>query len=103
MSYEPEDFLRRRASFHTPLRYEPTGTKREGRPEYRLLEEFSYEIGGFGSGWFIHVPAGFVTDFASIPYGFRGVLPPNGPWGKAAVVHDYMYEIYQSGSSGAHP
>jgi hypothetical protein len=39
----------------------------------------------------IRVPAGFVTDFASIPRFFWRVLPPTGAYGKAAVVHDYLY------------
>lgn len=39
----------------------------------------------------IRVPAGFVTDFASIPRAFWVVLPPTGKYGKAAVVHDYLY------------
>lgn len=39
----------------------------------------------------IRVPAGFVTDFASIPRFFWRVLPPTGSYGKAAVVHDYLY------------
>ena len=37
------------------------------------------------------VPAGFVTDFASIPRLFWRVLPPTGSYGKAAVIHDYLY------------
>ena len=39
----------------------------------------------------ITVPAGFVTDFASIPRAFWTILPPTGKYGKAAVIHDYLY------------
>ena len=39
----------------------------------------------------IHIPPGFLTDFASIPRLFWNILPPNGVYGKAAVVHDYCY------------
>lgn len=39
----------------------------------------------------IRVPAGTVTDFASIPIGFRNMLSPTGRYGKAAVVHDQLY------------
>lgn len=39
----------------------------------------------------IHIPRGFMTDFASIPRLFWNILPPTGPYGKAAVVHDYLY------------
>ena len=39
----------------------------------------------------ICVPAGFVTDFASIPRVLWALLPPTGEYGKAAVIHDYRY------------
>lgn len=39
----------------------------------------------------IEVPAGFVTDFASIPRVLWNVLPPTGQYGKAALIHDYCY------------
>ncbi len=42
-------------------------------------------------GFTIIVPAGFITDMASIPQIFWNILPPDGPYGKAAVVHDYLY------------
>lgn len=37
------------------------------------------------------VPLGATTDFASIPRIFWTILPPDGPWLKAAVAHDYLY------------
>ncbi len=88
-----EDFWFRKSDFASPLKYVELDTKRHGRKEYRLTESFAFEIGGFGSETFIAVPEGFVTDFASIPPGLRGMLPPNGPYAKAAVIHDYMYEF----------
>jgi hypothetical protein len=39
----------------------------------------------------IEVPRGFITDLASIPSAFRGVLNVNGKSRKAAVLHDYLY------------
>lgn len=39
----------------------------------------------------VDVPAGFVTDFASVPRFFWRVLPPWGKYSPAAVVHDYLY------------
>ena len=39
----------------------------------------------------IIVPTGFVTDLASIPFGFKSLFPVNGKSRKAAVIHDYMY------------
>ena len=37
------------------------------------------------------VPAGFVTDFASIPRRFRGLVSKLGPHLCPAIVHDYLY------------
>jgi len=46
----------------------------------------------------ISVPVGTVTDFASIPLGLRNILSPTGRYGKAAVVHDLLYQTGRAGS-----
>jgi hypothetical protein len=38
-------------------------------------------------GTFI-VPTGTITDYASSPRLFRAIVPPDGPWKWAAVLHD---------------
>lgn len=40
----------------------------------------------------IRVLMGFVTDFASIPWGLRNIFSPTGKYGKAAVIHDKLYQ-----------
>jgi len=40
----------------------------------------------------ILVPYGFITDFASVPSFMWWLIPPWGKYGKAAVVHDYVYQ-----------
>ena len=74
------------SSFTTKLRLEYL----DGR-EWRVLEDFLYEVGTEGSGIVVTVGAGFETDFASIPRGLWNLFPPTGPYGKAAVVHDCLY------------
>jgi hypothetical protein len=37
------------------------------------------------------VPAGFETDFASVPRFLWRIIPPWGEYSRAAVVHDYLY------------
>ena len=61
----------------------------DGR-HWLLVEDLSYELpDGQGS---IVVPAGFLTDFASIPRPLWSLVgDPGGPWAPAAVVHDYLY------------
>ncbi|MDH5408669.1 MAG: DUF1353 domain-containing protein [Gammaproteobacteria bacterium] len=39
----------------------------------------------------IIIPAGFVTDFASIPRIFWTIFPRHGEYTTAAIVHDYLY------------
>lgn len=41
----------------------------------------------------VSVPTGFVTDFASVPTVFWTVLPRDGVYVYAAVLHDYLYWI----------
>lgn len=86
----------------------------DGRPVLRgdrvlwyLAAPLVYEIGDIGSGVFVTVPAfdpsewtdealkrirvEGITDLASIPWPARGLLPPDGAWVKAAVLHDAGY------------
>lgn len=61
-----------------------------GQREWILLESLKYNI--LESGEIITIPAGFVTDFATIPQEFWSLgLSPTGQYGLAAVVHDYLY------------
>ena len=74
------------------------GILQEAQPAFRpfadgknwtLLEPVPYSIKATGESG--EVPRGFVTDFASIPAAARGILEPYGRYGRAAVVHDYLY------------
>ena len=64
---------------------------------FRTSRELVYEIGALGSGVTVEVPAGFVTDLASVPRCLWWLLPPFGPWSAAAVLHDYLYTQVRSG------
>jgi hypothetical protein len=77
-----------RTRFPSPLHLEDTGIARDGRQIFRLLDSFQYEL---GTGLIIEVPAGFETDYASVPRFFWRLLPPWGQHGKAAVLHDFLY------------
>lgn len=44
---------------------------------------------------FVDVPEGFITDFASVPRVFWSVLPPDGKYSQAAVVHDRLYVTHE--------
>jgi hypothetical protein len=54
-----------------------------------LMADLSYRIGE--TAFVIVVPAGFVTDFASVPRAFWALVPPFGRYQMAAIVHDFLY------------
>lgn len=56
-----------------------------------IREKFIYYIGEENSDQKVEVEEGFVTDFASVPRMLWWLLPRWGVYGKAAVVHDYLY------------
>lgn len=45
------------------------------------------------------VPAGFRTDFASVPRIFQMLIPKNGGHDAPAIVHDYFYRMKPFGIS----
>lgn len=57
---------------------------------WKTYRRFTYYIDYVG-GDSITVPKGFITDFASIPRMFWIILPPDGEYTQAAVLHDYLY------------
>jgi hypothetical protein len=74
------------SQFTTPLVAEPFDGK-----FWILKDGFEYHVGHLGSDDIVSAPPGFLTDFASVPKIFWKILPPNGRYGKAAVIHDYCY------------
>ncbi len=77
---------RQRNTFLTPLIVEvlPSGKR------FRLHHEFTYLWQWGLRSVRITVPAGAVTDFASIPRFARMLIPKLGRYNKAAVIHDYL-------------
>jgi len=63
---------------------------------WKVCGSFIYCVGAEGSDDKIEVPDGFLTDFASVPRVFWRIFPPTGKYGKAAVIHDYLYRFPQN-------
>ena len=62
----------------------------DGR-RWKLLRSFTYYVGkGHTNKVVVH--RGFITDFASVPQPLWWLIPPWGKYGKAAIVHDYLYQ-----------
>lgn len=78
------------------------GAVRDGRSLWGVERGLSYttDVGGNGT---ITVPPGFVTDLASIPRAAWSVYPPDGPWVKAAMIHDFLYGTHGTGLWKGHP
>jgi len=77
------------SSFTTPLMLEYLdGTI------WRLSKPFIYysDLCGEEKREWIRVPMGFITDFASIPQILWIIERPTGLHGKAAVLHDWLYQ-----------
>ncbi|EAO1688573.1 DUF1353 domain-containing protein [Salmonella enterica] len=62
-----------------------------GHYNWRVYEHFAFYLSDDNSD-VIEVPAGFVTDLASVPRIFWTLLPPDGKYAKAAIIHDYLYD-----------
>lgn len=58
-----------------------------------VSRKFRYYIGFEGSKEFIDVEEGEETDFATIPRIFWAILPPDGAYSQAAVVHDKICRL----------
>lgn len=56
---------------------------------WEIVEEYKYAT----SKGIIIVPAGFRTDYASVPRVFRNIINSYGKHGRAAVIHDWLYSI----------
>lgn len=62
-----------------------------GRQIWALSHPLEFRLAVNGGSLWVCVPAGFITDFASVPRGLWNLFPPTGPWCEAAVLHDYLY------------
>ena len=57
-----------------------------------VMQDYIYSINGYD----IKVFRGFITDGASVPHSLQWLYNPYGKYIKAAVVHDYLYSIYNN-------
>lgn len=60
-----------------------------GRTCWAIVRPFSYRT---HAGDLITVPDGMSTDLASVPRFAWSIIPPDGLWVRAAVVHDFLYK-----------
>lgn len=74
------------------------GQFREGRQLYRLNNELRYYSALLRT--LVTVPAGFITDLASVPKLPLTWLLAGGTGQEAAVIHDWLYSVHAVNSVG---
>jgi hypothetical protein len=75
--------------FRYPLKTEILSVDLSDRP-CQLLSDFQYIPKSMDGPPVIVVPAGYRTDFASVPRFFWRIFPPMGRYTYAAVIHDWL-------------
>ena len=76
-----------RRGFNGPLMLKAAGMRR-GCQHFETLGESVYrDIDG---DICIRVPKGTITDFASVPWGLRWLVPQMGRYNPATVLHDHL-------------
>lgn len=76
---------------------EPLIVKKLKGRMWEVTRSFDYYVGEENSNDKITVSKGFITDFASVPRPFWIVVPPDGQYSQAAVLHDYLYRMQKVG------
>ena len=69
---------------------------RNNKPTYTLTHPITILL---TNGRYIHIPKGFEWDLSSVPRFLWGVLPPDGDFELASLIHDYLYITKPSWSS----
>ena len=61
--------------------------------EWELCEPMVYRLVDAEGSAHVTVPPGFRTDFASVPRPFWFWIAPWGRHGRAAIIHDFLYQL----------
>lgn len=86
----PEQLLGYQSKMH--IFYDKDASKALGKDFWRVTKGFRYYLGEKGSNFFVDVPAGYLTDGASVPRLFHGIINPWGDHGQDAALHDFLCE-----------
>ena len=90
--------------YETPLHLtrsiDAVRTRREHDANYIVAEPYRVTFRVDRSPWSLTVPAGLITDLASVPRWARRVVDRVGPHLEAAIVHDWLYIAWQDLSNG---
>lgn len=74
------------------LEYDEAASNYCSRDYWRTTVPFRYYFNDHTLQTYVEVPANYLTDGASVPRIFWNLLPPQGAYGQAAVLHDWLCE-----------
>lgn len=88
--------------FSAPMQvqYDDDASEALGADHWRVCQPFRFYLGSRDSGKWVYVPAGYLTDGASVPRALWSLIPPWGKYGQAAVVHDIVCEYLSITADG---
>ncbi len=68
-------------------------TGNNSKPRYQLLNDLNVVL---SNGDELTIPKGFIWDLSSVPRFLWWLLPPDGDFGIAYIIHDYLW-IHRQG------
>lgn len=74
------------------VQFDPEASKVMGSEHWRLMTGFRYYVGAKDSSIYVDIPRNYITDFASVPWFVRSLVPRHGAHGQSAVLHDWLCE-----------
>lgn len=78
------------------IQFDQDASNRLGKEYWRVKDTFKFYYGNEENPYWVIVPAGFLTDGASVPRILWWLLPPWSAYSQAAAVHDYLLEYATS-------
>lgn len=76
------------------ISFDAAASKLLNKNHWRVQQGFRYYIGHLGSNVWVDVPAGKLTDGASVPFPVNALIPAWGSYGQAVALHDQLCDTY---------
>lgn len=76
------------------ITFDYVATRALGAPYWRVVEDFVFYLNAYRTQW-VHVPAGYLTDGASVPRAFWSFVDRWDWYAPAVIVHDLLCEYLQ--------
>ena len=77
------------------MQYDAYASKLLRGDHWRIMSGFTYRVGVETSALSVTVKRNYISDFASVPWFVRWLVPRHGAHGQAAVLHDLLCETLE--------